>query len=82
MAYDTVVGDYAILAPGVVISGFVRLESTCYIGAAATVTQRVRIGVGALVGIGAVAITDVAEGATVVGNPARVLPAQPRPSER
>jgi len=77
VGHDTVVGDYAILAPGAVISGSVRLESTCYIGAAAMVRQKIRIGAGALVGIGAVVISDIDEGATVVGNPARVLPAKP-----
>jgi sugar O-acyltransferase (sialic acid O-acetyltransferase NeuD family) len=81
VGHDTVVGEYAILAPGAVISGFVRLESNCYIGAAVMVRQKVRIGAGALVGIGAVVIRDVENGATVAGNPARVLPAKQRPSE-
>jgi acetyltransferase-like isoleucine patch superfamily enzyme len=37
------------------------------------IRQRVQIADGALVGIGAVVLRDVAAGATVVGNPARLL---------
>jgi acetyltransferase-like isoleucine patch superfamily enzyme len=37
------------------------------------IRQRVRIADGALVGIGAVVLRDVAAEATVVGNPARLL---------
>lgn len=46
------------------------------IGSGATVLGGVRIGAGATVGAGAVVVEDVAPGATVVGNPARPLPAR------
>jgi len=51
----------------------VRVGRSCYIGAGAMIRQRVQIADGALVGIGAVVLRDVAAGATVVGNPARLL---------
>jgi len=43
------------------------------IGANATIICGVTIGTGALVGAGAVVTKDVPDGATVVGNPARVI---------
>ena len=46
------------------------------IGSGATILGGVRIGAGATVGAGAVVVGDVEPGATVVGNPARPLPAR------
>jgi sugar O-acyltransferase (sialic acid O-acetyltransferase NeuD family) len=73
LGHDTTIEDYAIVAPGAVISGFVRVGLSSYIGAGASIRQRVHIGTKALVGIGAVVLRDVEEGVTVVGNPARPL---------
>jgi acetyltransferase-like isoleucine patch superfamily enzyme len=49
------------------------LEAGCSIGAGAVILPGLRIGRGAMVGAGAVVTRDVAAGAVVVGNPARVL---------
>ncbi len=49
------------------------LEDGASIGAGATVLPGVRIGAGAMVGAGSVITKDVPPGATVVGNPARIL---------
>jgi sugar O-acyltransferase (sialic acid O-acetyltransferase NeuD family) len=73
IGHNTTVEDFAIVAPAAVVSGFVRLGRGCYVGAAAAVKQKVEVGPGALVGLGAVVVRDVAERATVVGNPARLL---------
>ncbi|HYG33709.1 MAG TPA: hypothetical protein VEC99_02930, partial [Clostridia bacterium] len=56
-----------------VVSGFVQLGRSCYVGAGAMIRQRLQIGDGALVGIGAVVLRDVPAEMTVVGNPARPL---------
>lgn len=53
------------------------LEDGCSIGAGAVILPGVRIGQGAMVGAGAVVTRDVPAGATVVGNPARVLDVKP-----
>lgn len=50
------------------------VERRASIGSGATILGGVRIGAGATVGAGAVVVSDVPAGATVVGNPARVLP--------
>ena len=49
------------------------VEDDASIGSGATILCGVRIGKGAMVGAGAVVTKDVPAGATVVGNPARVV---------
>lgn len=73
VGHDSVIEDYALIAPGAVISGFVRVGRSSYVGASSCIRQRVTLGAGCLVGMGAVVLQDVAPGETVVGNPARVL---------
>lgn len=81
VAHDCVVGDYVTFAPGVKCNGNVHIDDHAYIGTGAILKQGtpekpLRIGRGAVVGMGAVVTKDVAPGETVVGNPAR--PMQPR----
>ena len=74
VAHDIILEDYSTIAPGCVVSGFVMVGPAAYLGAGSSLLPRVRIGAGALVGLGAVVMTDVPGGATVVGNPARLMP--------
>ena len=50
-----------------------RIESGASIGGGATLLPGVTLGAGATVGAGAVVTKDVPPGATVVGNPAKVI---------
>ena len=74
--HDCRIGDFVTFAPGVKCNGNVVVEDHAYIGSGAILRQGkpgspLRIGCGAIVGMGAVVTRDVAAGVTVVGNPAR-----------
>lgn len=71
--HDCVIGDYVTFAPGVHCNGNVIIGDHAYIGSGAVIRQGLHIGAGATVGMGAVVTKDVPEGATVVGNPARIM---------
>lgn len=49
------------------------LADGCSVGAGAVILPGIRIGKAAVVGAGAVVTRDVPDGATVVGNPARIV---------
>jgi sugar O-acyltransferase (sialic acid O-acetyltransferase NeuD family) len=72
--HDSVIGDMTLIGTGVVVAGHVRVGRSCYLGSGSTIKNGVALGDGALVGMAANVIRDVEPGATVVGNPARVLP--------
>lgn len=72
--HDCAIQDHAHVATGATLCGGVHVGEGAHIGAGATVLPGVRIGSWAVVGGGAAVIQDVADGATVVGVPARPLP--------
>lgn len=78
--HDCVIGDYVTFAPAVKCNGNVWIDDHAYIGAGAVIRQGapgrpLKIGAGAVVGMGAVVTRDVSPGAVVVGNPARPIKA-------
>ena len=79
IAHDNALEDFATLSPGVHLAGHVGVGEGAFLGTGACVIPKIRIGAHALVGAGAVVIRNVAPGQTVFGNPARPLPARPRP---
>jgi acetyltransferase-like isoleucine patch superfamily enzyme len=56
----------------------VQIGHDAYLGAGAVILHRVRVGEGAIVAAGAVVISDVPDGATVGGVPAKPLMATGR----
>ena len=76
--HDCVIGDFVTFAPGVKCNGNIVIEDHAYIGTGAVIKQGkpgqpLVIGRGAVVGMGAVVTKNVPAGATVVGNPARIM---------
>lgn len=75
--HDCQVGDYAHVSPNATLCGNVTVGQGTWIGAGATVIQNINIGSWCTIGAGAVIIRDVPDGATVVGNPGRIIKQSP-----
>ncbi len=69
----TQLGQFVTVAPGVTICGDVTIGDRVFIGAGAVITNLLDIGDDAVIGAGSVVLHDVPAGATVVGNPARII---------
>jgi len=72
------IGAFAHVAPGAAVAGDVTIGEGALVGIGATVVPGRSIGAWATVGAGASVVGDVAPGETVVGVPARPLPAGQR----
>jgi sugar O-acyltransferase (sialic acid O-acetyltransferase NeuD family) len=78
VAHDCLIGDFVTLAPRVCCNGRIIIDDFAYIGTGAIFKQGLqekplRVGKGAVVGMGAVVTKDVPPNVTVVGNPARIV---------
>lgn len=74
---NCVIGDEVWISHHVTLggreNGFPTVGNCVYIGAGAKVMGKIRIGDGAKIGANAVVLTDVPDGATAVGIPAKVI---------
>jgi len=71
--HECEVAEAAHLCPGSILAGRVRIGPAAFIGLGAKIIQCLKIGENATVGAGAVVLTDVPDGQTVVGVPAKIL---------
>ena len=76
VAHNVIIQPHALVIAGAELSGSVTVGEGAWVGPKACVLQRVIIGSGALVGLGAVVTRDVEPHTTVAGNPARVIDAE------
>jgi len=70
--HDCIIARDAHVGPGAKLGGRVRVGEQTLVGIGATVLPGITIGDGCVIGAGAVVVQDVADGATVVGVPAKV----------
>lgn len=73
VAHNVEIGENTLVVAHSVIGGSVKIGKNVFVGMGAMIKNKVTVGDGATIGMGAVVIHDVPAGATVVGNPARVL---------
>lgn len=71
--HDCVLEPFVHVAPRATVCGGVRVGEGSLVGAGAVVLPGRKIGNGATVGAGATIVVDVADGATVVGTPAKSI---------
>lgn len=71
--HDCVLEDFVHVSPGVTLSGNVHVGEGTHIGSGAIVIPNLKIGKWCTIGAGTVVINDIPDGATVVGNPGRVI---------
>jgi len=73
VAHDASVGDYSTLSGKCQLNGHVTVGEMVYMGCGVLVAPSVKIGDGAVVGIGSVVINKVKAGTKVFGTPAKRL---------
>ncbi|MFM2360569.1 MAG: hypothetical protein RLY16_2562 [Bacteroidota bacterium] len=69
IAHDTYVGKCCYLAPGVCMSGFIRLEELCFIGSGAVIANNITIGRNSTIGMATCLTKSIDENSFVIGNP-------------
>lgn len=76
--YQAIVGHHAhvgkntVICPKSTVGGYSSVGENCFIGISSSMKQRVNLGKNVIVGMGAMVFRNVEDGATVIGNPARV----------
>lgn len=71
--HDCSIADFVHISPNAALAGNVTIGEGTHIGIGACVIQGIKIGKWCTIGAGAVIIHDVPDGATVVGNPGRII---------
>lgn len=71
--HDCIIEDFVHISPNAALAGNVMVGEGTHIGIGSSVIQGIRIGKWCTIGAGSVIIKDVPDGATVVGNPGRVI---------
>ncbi len=71
--HDCVVADAVHVCPGAHLAGGISVGKCSWIGIGASVNQYLCIGDRVVVGAGSVVVSDIPDGVTVAGNPARIL---------
>ena len=71
--HDCKIEDYVHISPNTSLAGNVKVGEGTQIGIGAQIIQGVTIGKWATIGAGAVVLKNIPDGATVVGNPGKII---------
>lgn len=71
--HDCSIGAHVHLAPGVTLSGGVKVKESVHMGTGSLAIQGITIGENSIIGAGAVVVKDIPEGVVAMGVPARIL---------
>ncbi|PKR80293.1 acetyltransferase [Brumimicrobium salinarum] len=71
--HDCKIEEFVHISPNVGIAGNVKIGEGTHIGIGANIIQGIKVGKWCTIGAGAVIIRDVPDGATVVGNPGKII---------
>lgn len=71
--HDCTIQDFVHISPNVALAGNVIVGEGTHLGIGACVIQGIRIGKWCTIGAGTVIIKDIPDGATVVGNPGKII---------
>lgn len=71
--HDCIINDFVHISPNVALAGNVQIGEGSHIGIGAAVIQGIKIGKWCTIGAGSVVIKDIPDGATVVGNPGKII---------
>jgi UDP-3-O-[3-hydroxymyristoyl] glucosamine N-acyltransferase len=78
IAHNVMVGRHAAVIANAMIGGSTTIGDGAWIAPSACIRDRLTIGANAVIGLGALVVKDVPEGATVMGAPARPAEEQKR----
>lgn len=73
IGHDVCLEDFVHIAPNAALAGHVHVGEGTFVGMGASVLPGIKIGKWCVIGAGSVVLKDVPDGATVTGNPARVI---------
>ncbi len=77
ITHDNQIGDYAQVCPGARVSGYCIIKTGALIGSNAVIAQWINMGQWSTLGANSFAISHIPDGATAIGNPARIMFKQP-----
>ena len=72
LGHDIEIGDYSVISSSCAPGGASIFGRCVYMGMNSTSKEKITIGDDAIIAMGAAVFNDVAEGNTVIGNPARI----------
>jgi sugar O-acyltransferase (sialic acid O-acetyltransferase NeuD family) len=73
LSHDSVVGSHSFIAPGVVISGFCKLDEKIFVGANSTLIDHIKLTSSVFIGAHSFVQKSITESGKFVGNPLKKI---------